>query len=154
MKLFNRIINGQVDPRVKELKQFSLLNRLDDTELGFFAQMLLERQYKKDEIIFKAGYPHVVMFLVRQGEVDIVKADSDIVLAELKPGHHFGEIGMFREVNRTATAIAREATSLWGVSKDDFNNFLETHPQAGVKLLFNIAASLSGHLIVTDERVQ
>ena len=65
--------------------------------------------FKAGEIIFRQGYPGDHAYIIKSGEVAIIKEHDDgsrEQLAILKSGEMFGEIAVLDEVTRTATAEA------------------------------------------------
>ena len=60
------------------------------------------------ETIFRHGDPADWLYVVEEGGVDIVlpSEGEEIVLASFAPGSFFGELGLFDQQPRTATARA------------------------------------------------
>lgn len=162
--IFSFLKAGQSqEPRTRHyltLGKFDFFKGLTRYELRTFSKMLIRRKYKKDEAIFKEGYPHAVLYLVESGMVDIVISDgtgNDILLDSLKAYSHFGEIVLFLdsvEAKRTATAIAREDSVLWAISKRDFVEFYTLNPKTGVKILFNLSEHFSKVIIANNKKIK
>jgi CRP-like cAMP-binding protein/Fe-S-cluster-containing hydrogenase component 2 len=93
--------------------------------------------YKKDEVIFKQGDDADAFYLVRYGFVKVARHDGgkDRVLAYLKDGHFFGEMGLLKEgEKRMATLSAINRAELIRISKDDFKALVLEHPAIGANL--------------------
>ncbi len=65
--------------------------------------------FSAGSVIFRQGYPGDHAYIIKSGEVAIIKEHDDGTreqLAILKSGEMFGEIAVMDEVARTATAQA------------------------------------------------
>lgn len=66
--------------------------------------------YEPGQPIVRQGEVGRRLFLIKEGEVEVVRSHEDgrsERLATLGPGQHFGEISIFRGIRRTATVRAR-----------------------------------------------
>jgi len=90
------------------LKNFYLLNQLNNKELKQISLFLLRRKFSKGEMLYKANFPHTVLYFVVEGEIKIFLENNgtEIELIRKKEYEHFGEIGLFLEMNRSAGARA------------------------------------------------
>ena len=61
-----------------------------------------ERYYETGQDIVTEGDMGNAMYLIRSGEVVVIRKDEDGILATLGPGAHFGEIAVFERCHRTA----------------------------------------------------
>ncbi|WP_175414874.1 cyclic nucleotide-binding domain-containing protein [Nibricoccus aquaticus] len=71
-------------------------------------------RYEKGQTIVREGDVGRSLFVIRSGEVEVVKATSDgpVVIATLREGDHFGEAAVFRNARRNASVVARTAVEL------------------------------------------
>lgn len=141
------------DGKVLGLKQYDLLKGLRKRELRQINNLLVERRYKKGEVIYKKGYPHTVLYFVAEGDVLIYleKDGDEIELLHKKPFEHFGEVGLFMDMNRTASARAVEDTILLSLTKKNFNEFVRNSSKIGVKIMSNISAYLCRMLVKNNQ---
>lgn len=109
------------------------------------------RHYADGEIVFNVGEPGLGMYLVLSGEVDIRLNEKR--LAQLVPGDFFGEIALFGEEVRTATAVAIGDTELVGFFRPDLEEWLERSPAMGVRFLMQLGHVLAQRLRKTNERL-
>ena len=58
-------------------------------------------------------------YVIESGRVQVTAADGQ-VLREEGPGDYFGEIGLLRDVPRTATITALEPTVLLALEREEF----------------------------------
>ncbi|TAN48310.1 MAG: cyclic nucleotide-binding domain-containing protein [Rhodospirillales bacterium] len=81
------------------------------------------RKYRAGEVIFTEGEPGDVVHILRNGQVEIRAASHSAnpqQLAVLHPGDIFGEMALFDNRPRMATAIALADSETIAVSKEEF----------------------------------
>ena len=88
--------------------------------------MDMERSIKRladGEIVFKQGARGDCMYVIRYGKVRIFRDQdgTETTLATLKPGDSFGEIALFDEKPRSASAQAMGETELEVVPRATFD---------------------------------
>ena len=83
-----------------------------------------KKQFVADEVIFEEGDKGEAAFLVTSGEVWLFRgAASSQVLLDIKyKGQVFGELALFDNAPRIATAVAKTVVSCMMVSKDEFDD--------------------------------
>ncbi|MDP8226660.1 MAG: cyclic nucleotide-binding domain-containing protein [Candidatus Celaenobacter polaris] len=139
---------------IKFLSEVELFENLTRNERRNLSQHFYERKYKEDEIVFKKGYPNVVMYIVKEGELQTyLDSTEGENLKTIKPRDYFGEVGLFLEEERTATIVASKDSVLLGISKRDMNRLIDEFPRAGSKILRKLAAVLCTHLIRTNKNL-
>lgn len=92
---------GSIDARPREL------DALDLQRLRSFS---VTRDYDAESVIFEEGDAGGELFVIADGEVEILKrtdAGEPLTLARLKAGDFFGEMAFVDESPRSASAIAR-----------------------------------------------
>lgn len=141
---------------VKELGNYSILKCLNKKERKLLANQLLERHYKAGELVYRINYPHTVLYFVAEGEINIFleKNGKSFDLINKRQYEHFGEIGLFLEINRTASARAIDDTVLLALTKKDFDDFIHLYPKAGTKILKAIGSLLCEIIINNNEKIQ
>jgi hypothetical protein len=89
--------------------------------------------YEDGQDIIRQGDIGAVMYIVRAGEVDVVRETDGAreVLARLGPGEHFGEVAVLSGVRRTATVRAVGAVELLRLSRDDTKRLTESFDAFG-----------------------
>lgn len=126
------------------------------SELRESGQAFSTRTYKPGEVIFSEGDPGEYAFSVLSGRVEIVKKDGDRsrVLATLGKGEIVGELALFTDHPRTATARAVEETTIRVMGADDVKGELEKlRPWVGdmVKALSERFIGLNEKLLGIDD---
>lgn len=79
------------------------------------------------EEIFKAGEPAEAMYFIERGEVEIVNREGETVVV-LSEGTFFGEMALYQNRLRKATARARVYTELYRLDRLSFHRAMERHP--------------------------
>lgn len=87
------------------------------------------------QTIVEQGAAADCMYVVRSGEVEVLRRRPDgrqRVIATLGAGDHFGEIGLIKELRRTASVRARTGVELLELPLDAFRAIIESsEPVAG-----------------------
>jgi hypothetical protein len=96
-------------------------------------------EYEAGEIIYQKGEAGRYMFVILNGEVDII--DDGQSLVHLKKGEIFGEMALVSNTKRIARAQTAAATSLLMLSFDDITQGLDN--ATSIQLLVNIIMTLS-----------
>ena len=97
-----------------------LENDTRDDVLG----MTNEEHFEAGEYIVRQGDVGSRFYLILDGSVKILQSKQggkEVELANLRPGHGFGEMALLTSEPRVASAKATSATSCIGLSKQSFN---------------------------------
>mgnify|MGYP006280635671 FL=1 len=116
----------------------------DPAEFRAFVESLRDKvrlvRLNPGDTVFRQGDPADYFYLVRVGFVKISnrKAGSDLAIAYIGPGGHFGEIALLSRVEelggkvppgvRTATVTALDHVDLVAIAPDDFRDIMGRFP--------------------------
>lgn len=102
------------------------------------------KKYDENTIIFKEGDPGEKMYIIVEGQVELTMAtlDDTFVLSKFSKGDLFGEMAVIDELERTATATTKTATTLLEIGHDEFFLFVKQHPNFAISLLKMISRRL------------
>lgn len=131
------------------LKKIPLLSKLRKRELKTIAKFAYERTFEANEFVFQAGQPGAAMFIIKEGEVKIVKQNSNeeyIEIVVLKSGDIFGELALLDSSPRSAGALVTKQTKAIAIFREDLNKLLETHPDIGGKIMMHLAVITGNRL--------
>jgi len=111
----------------------------------------MEKKLNPGEILFNEGDKGRVMYLIRQGQIKIVKGkgDEERVLAVLKEGDFFGEMAIIDGSPRSAGAVAVTPVSLLVIDEQTFKAKIKENP-----LIEYVLTTLSRRLRTTDEQIK
>ena len=79
--------------------------------------------YKSGDTIFNSGSIALEMYVIKEGEVEIVYNDQ--VLETLKTGDIFGEMALIDDKPRSATAIAKSDCQIVPIDKERFSFLIQ-----------------------------
>ena len=89
------------------------------------------KKYKKGEVVFTEGDVGNEMYIINSGKITITKkSDSgQVVLEELTPKSFFGEMALFSDSIRIASAVAVEDSTLIVITKSMLDTQLQNVPE-------------------------
>lgn len=104
----------------------------------------LLQDYAPGAWIFRSGDSGDSMFVIEEGEVELVKefGGESRVLARLGPGDFFGEMAVLDGRPRSAAARAATRSRLLPVDGAAFDQLLRDYPEVAVRMLRMLAARL------------
>ena len=149
MKLPLHFFNHASDlSRIEELRAISLFKGLNPRELREVDELLHERTYQKDEIIFDAGDVGLGLFIVVSGRVRAVSSrpDPEKLSAEFCCGDFFGEISLFDDSLRTSRVVAVEPSRVVALFRTEFFSLLERNHSIGTKILLELSKTVCHRL--------
>ncbi len=150
---------------VNFLKQSDIFYQLTPTQLELIANLCQEVMYQSGAIIFKENSSSKELYVIAQGEVEIVinsgadesasGSGTETVITKLRRGQSFGEVALVDEGLRSASARAQQKdTRLLVIPRDKLIMLCETYPQLGYRLMHNLAADLAMKIRNTDLRIR
>ncbi len=103
---------------------------LDPVARGAVLWRFEQHDLLADEVVVTEGDPAAALCLVVTGAVEVSRADGgrDVTVARLGPGEVFGEIGLIRGGQTTATVVATTDTQVLRLNRSDFEALCETFP--------------------------
>jgi len=141
--------------KVADLKAVPFFRELSEEELKKLARVMEERTYKNGEIIFNEGEIGKALYVLVEGEVEVVKTMKGSykeTLAIFKKGRLFGELSFLSGQNHSALARATQDVKVVVLTKDQYEQFEKSDPVIGQKIMKVIALTLSTALQKMNER--
>jgi CRP/FNR family cyclic AMP-dependent transcriptional regulator len=120
------------------LKKTSLFARVQTRELRAIAIIAEEVIFETGSEIVKENDAGDSMYIIKDGRVKITKKTLDnnsVDLAQLGTGECFGEMSLFDDEARSASARAITRCVALRVSRDDLIDVLAEHPLIALELL-------------------
>ncbi len=104
----------------------------------------LSVRFAAGEFVFREGDGGDVMFIVQQGEVEILKEahGREVRLALLEEGDFFGEMALLEGVPRTASARAVTDCLLLRIDGSTFDHMIHSNPEIPVRMLRKLSQRL------------
>ena len=106
------------------LKKVPIFQDLNRRELNKIEVILHRRSYAADESIVKEGELSVVMYIIVNGQVDIIHSGEDgkiLRLATFGPGDFFGEQALLDESHANYEKLARQPDAPGGLLTIELN---------------------------------
>ena len=105
-------------------------------------------EFEKDELLVEQDTIGRSMHLILSGEAQVIRRDANgsRLLATLKPGQVFGEVGYISETERTADVVATEKLSALRFNYERMEKDLKFFPNIVAKLNLNISYILGERL--------
>jgi CRP/FNR family cyclic AMP-dependent transcriptional regulator len=132
----------ETDSFAKSLKAIPIFKSLRKRDIANLMSIIHNRNYLAGEYVFYQGDPGIGLYIVREGEIEIVR-ESDkgdkVKLASANKGDFFGELALIDGEKRSASALAKTDTKLSVIFKPDLDEFIEKYPKKGIKILQGIA---------------
>ncbi|MBN2192573.1 MAG: cyclic nucleotide-binding domain-containing protein [Polyangiaceae bacterium] len=138
---------------VGELRSIPLFAGIPDSGLDGLAASLAVFAPMTGEILFREGETAREMFIVLEGEIEILKAShagTDARVAILGPGDWFGEMSILDVQPRSATVRSLAPSRLVRVSSQDLDALYRRDLRSYALVVLNLARELSRRLRVAD----
>lgn len=127
------------------LRSIELFEGLSDGDLEALARTLVPRAFKAGKMIFAQGDLGTAMYIVEHGDVNIHLAGDKsrrISLKDIARGEFFGELSLFDEKPRSASALATTDCVLLELQRSTLESFLEGRPRAAMAILRTMSERL------------
>ena len=141
--------------RLELLRRISIFEGLAEEDLQDLASRLVERRLLAGDAIFDLNEAGDEMYIVGEGEVNIYlpgEASRRVSLKDLGEGEYFGELALFDEKPRSASALATTDAVLLALSRETLWGYLEGRPRAALPILKTLAERLRETNVLLWER--
>lgn len=137
----------------EQLRQIALFRDLEEADLERLAEQLLPLTASEGEVLFREGDAPTAFYIIVEGQVSLFRDTVGKplqLLTRLEAGDFFGEMGLFENTQRTASAKASSPCQLLRIGRDALLTFLEDQPILTLRLQMaaarrhsaNVAAAL------------
>ncbi len=144
-----------VDPNI--LADLPLFRGLSTVELEELCSYLSERAIGAKERIMREGdSPGHPIYILLRGTVEVVKGGINgrqHVITSLSAPSVFGEIEVLAKRPAIAGVVATTEVALAELARGDFDQMLNASRTAALKVVKNLAQTLSYRLAATDEQL-
>lgn len=114
------------------LQTTDLFGGLDDDAAGALAKQMVTRTYRKGQTLVHQGDPGTSLLVITEGSVAVYVTSENgdrMTLNTLGANDVLGEIALFDEGVRSASAEALESTTALVLSRTAFLDLLRAHPE-------------------------
>jgi SulP family sulfate permease len=140
------------------LEEMDIVNGFTAKELEVLKKRLYCETYKEGEPIFHEGDPGRDMYFLTKGSVSVkIRLRERNQLKRIftfNSGVIFGEVALLDGKPRSADIWTEEETEVYRLSLDAFNVFRKDNPEIAIKLIQNMARTLTRHLRRSSDEVR
>lgn len=140
-------------PALSLMQKIPLFDGLPEAQLEHIARMAVPRKMAKHATIVHAGDHTDSLFVIVKGSVRVLNRDiegHEVILAILRTGECFGEMGLIDGEPRSADVIADENCELLVIAKKDLTQALV----GNLDLCLNLMKSLVVRLREANRRIE
>jgi len=140
---------AELAPRVALLEGLGIFGQASTVQLEALAAVVVEEQVPAGAAVIRQGDEPDDLFGLVSGEVEVAVVDGREprrVVATLRGGDYFGEIGLLEKRPRTATVTALTDCEVFRIPGEDFLRIVNEGPRISTTLL----AAVSNRLAVTS----
>jgi diguanylate cyclase (GGDEF)-like protein len=119
------------------LKKISIFSSLSSYELRKIAEVVSEEDFAAGEILFSEGDFGDCMYLVIEGKISIFtgKPPAIKILAGFEKGNFFGEMGLYDDKPRAASAMADQNSKVLVLRKGEFCDLISEFPMVALGIM-------------------
>jgi uncharacterized membrane protein len=128
---------------------------LTPDDLEHLAHKLVERKLAGGAMVFDQGDAGAEMYIVAKGHVNIHLPGENsrrVSLKDISVGEYFGELALFDDKPRSASALATTDAVLLELNRDTLSTYLERRPRAAMAILRTMAERLRQTNAMLSER--
>jgi CRP-like cAMP-binding protein len=142
--------------RIQFLKTVPFFNELSHRQLKTVSDIMFERNFETDELIFTEGQPGAALFLILDGKVavEMCRENHTTSLAILEKGAFLGEMALLNEAPRSANARSVERTYTLALYRNDLSRLIQRDPQTACQIYRALASIVGDRLRSTNELIQ
>jgi CRP/FNR family transcriptional regulator len=127
----------------RKIPFFSSLSERELEEV--VAPLFLEERFREGEFLFYEGDPPQGLFILKAGEIKIIKHSprgKDVILRLIGPEEMFGEVAAFDGRPSPASAQALLDSIVLHLPQKDFLHLLRVHPSIALRIIEDLARKL------------
>ena len=127
-----------MDKTINIIKSIPSFSGLAESQLNDIKQIVVEKKFNKDDIIFLEGDEGKGFYIVADGLVKVFKTSSEgkeQILHILGPGEPFGEVAVFAGRSFPANAMALSKSRLLFLPRLAFVDLITRNPSLAMNML-------------------
>jgi CRP-like cAMP-binding protein len=134
-----------LEQEVELIRQFPIFSKIQPAMQKLLCFSSERLTYDTGQVMFNAGDPGDAAYIVIEGsvEISVPTPSGPIIVNTLGRNELIGEIAIFGEVPRTATAKAVTRLETLKISKELFIKVIRENPDAAIELIKILAARLA-----------
>ncbi|MEI6035861.1 MAG: cyclic nucleotide-binding domain-containing protein [Verrucomicrobiae bacterium] len=132
-------------PHLPAVGLVSELSHEDRDSLSFYGSFHFANQ---GDILIQEGASHGKLFFIISGLLH-ARHDGegrDVLLGPIRQGEWVGEVDLFDPASAVCSVVAMEPSQYWMITRADLEDFINNYPEAGIRILIGVAATLGRRL--------
>jgi len=121
------VAEARILERMARARRVPLFSFMTDEQLHDVVRLMSERWYDRGALLARRGEPGSELFLVLEGEVEVLKADDERPEYVAGEGEVVGELAVLTDAPRSASLRARDGVKVLSVRGDHFRSLLREH---------------------------
>jgi CRP-like cAMP-binding protein len=136
----------QLDSDIELLGQVPLFEGLTGEQLRLLAFSLNRADHETGAVLFREGEAAASAFVVSSGVIELSTGTGDArrVVESCQRGCLIGELALFMETKRRATATVAASASVVELGRPLFRRMLTEYPHVAIRLRDRLASRLRG----------
>jgi signal transduction histidine kinase len=129
---------------VEIARRHPLFAGLSESDLGHLLEHSSRRALTPGEVLMAEGGRSQTMFLILDGEFEILKrsGDQEVRLATRGSGEVLGEMALLDDAPHSATVRAASAATVLPIESQAFHHLISTSPEAALAILHTVTERL------------
>lgn len=134
-----------LEQEVELIRRFPIFSKLAPAKQKLLAFTSERLTFEANHIMFRAGDAGEACYIVIDGsiEISVPTPNGPLVVNTLGRNEIIGEIAIFGDVPRTATATTKSKVETLRISKDQFLSVIRENPDAALELIRILATRLA-----------
>lgn len=125
-----RIKTRRFETTLEKMSRVEFFAGLPPDEAQALIPLLNTRTFKAGSTILRQGEPGDSLFIIEQGDVDIIDVKNNLkLIATLHANDVFGEMALVTGQPRSATAVTTSDTRVWIILKEQFDTVIARSPK-------------------------
>lgn len=132
----------------ERLRRAELLSELTEVDLAAIAEFCREETYQDGHVVLIEGEPAGRLFVIERGKLALEKrvqlarnsTPRNATIDYVGPGKLAGFSALTPPYIYSTSAVCIEPTRVIAIDADKMKNYLESHPQAGLKIMRSLSA--------------
>ncbi len=108
-----------------------------------------------EQLLIEEGKPQDSLFFLISGilHVHTTRDGKPSLLARIEPGVTVGEVNVFDPATASASVTAKSFCQVWRADRDALEEFVDSYPAAGARLLIGIVSEMSRRIRHMNEKL-
>ena len=133
-----------IEDEIKALQQIPIFRDIEISKLKLMAFAGQRVTYLKDEMVFAQGVAPDAVYIVLEGEVDVIRltGSNSVLLARLGKSELIGEMGVLCDKPRNAMIVAHRDVQALRIDKMTFIHIVQQVPALAMAIIRELSERL------------